>query len=281
VIFLLCVTVASVQAHPQTATQAETPKATPKALGPVPAPIKSRALLAAEKRIADLELELQRTNAYSDEMEKIGGEVMDKWQKTIDQLGAEEAELKPLEKMMADISAIAKPVSENASEETRRRDSVILILNPEGGLLWPAKKPNGETTWVVMNPPRDPKDSVSVKDMVDAGWQSELTVGAWDESNQRDEDRYNELLDRYNGALANAKKMDGLLVELIASMSKANAAEPTHERWRDIGLALALGLSKFETYTPPPVYTPPPIFQPSVHCTSLAIIPQIVTTNCY
>jgi hypothetical protein len=132
-----------------------------------------------------------------------------------------------------------------------------------------------------MNPPRDPKDSVSVKDMVDAGWQSELTVGAWDESNQRDEDRYNELLDRYNGALANAKKMDGLLVELIASMSKANAAEPTHERWRDIGLALALGLSKFETYTPPPVYTPPPIFQPSVHCTSLAIIPQIVTTNCY
>ena len=50
-IFLLCVTVASVQAHPQTATQGETPKVTPKALRAVSAPIKSKALLAAEKQV--------------------------------------------------------------------------------------------------------------------------------------------------------------------------------------------------------------------------------------
>ena len=262
VIFLLCVTVASVQARPKTATQAETPKATPKALGQVPAPIKSKALLAAEKRIADLESELQAAHTDLADWKDFAGHEIDQRKNTEDQLDAAKAELNPFKQLMANIAAITVPLSQIAPENTIGSNRVMLIVDPREGLMWPAKKPNGQSILVGL----DPNSPISVKDLLAIGYQSAARVGDLEEATRVTREKYEKagqaLVDQYNVLLNEFNALAKLATDLVV-------AEEAAEHRSKIGDALLLGLSKFRTLRPPPIF-----------CTSTAVFSSVYT-NCY
>jgi hypothetical protein len=121
----------SLQAQPQTATgtqRAKTTAATPK----------SKALLAAEKRIAELEAEVE------DRDKKL-------------------AELEPLKKTMANIAAAAVPGSRIAPTDTVARNRAVLFVDPSGALLWHARGSDGTYFLAALNASACPDRRVALR----------------------------------------------------------------------------------------------------------------------
>lgn len=120
---------------------------------------------------------------------------------------AAQAELKPLKKMMANIAAVAVPVSKIAPSDTIGRNRVILLVDPNCALLWYTKSSDGKTFLAALN---DPNDTGTVKDILDQGYWRSFTIGnlldeaeTWGKKFDND---YNALVDKYNNALALLKQ---------------------------------------------------------------------------
>jgi hypothetical protein len=261
VILLLSVIATPLEAQPQTATGTQPTKTNPRTT----APAKSKALLAAEKRIAELE-----------------AEVADRDNK----LAAAEAELKPLKKTMADIAAAAVPLSKIAPTDTIGRNRAVLFVDPSGALLWSGKSSDGKYFLAALN---DVSDATTLKDVLAKGYWKSVTIGDymdliedWGKKSQED---YNALVDKYNSALALLKQSNELASqeqEFIQQMRAYTAANQAAERQARISNALLMySLMQHQTYTPPPIFVSPPALQPTINCTSTSFVPRMVNTTCH
>jgi len=262
VIFLLFAIAAPLQSQSQTTTETQPSKGAAK---PRAVPAKSKALLAAENRIAELEAELDDTHK---------------------KLAAADAELKPLKKTMADIAAAAVPLSKIAPTDTIGRNRAVLFVDPSGALLWYGKSSEGTYYLATLN---DQSDSTTLKDVVAKGLWRSVTTGdlaepmeKWVKKAQED---YNALVDKYNDALALLKQSNELASQeqaFIQQMRAYTAATQAAERQARISNALAVyGLMQHQTYAPPPiVFAPPTLPRPTINCTSTALVPGMVNTTC-
>ncbi len=239
-------------------------------------------MLAAEKRIADLEVELKSSETGRDQVAYNLGA-------TQAALEAAQAELKPLRKLTADIAATVVPVSEVAPTDTIGRNRVVLLVDPSGKLLWMVRQPNGEVIPVFL----DPNDPTTVKDLLASGSKSQ-TLGnftdgleaAW----KKAQDEYNALVDKYNNALALLKQSNDLLNQeqaFLRQVNASNAAAQAAARQSQISNALLMcSIMQHQTYTPPPIFynppvvLPPPLPRAPVNCTSTSYVPGTVSTTC-
>ena len=263
VIFILCLAASPLQARPQTAPGAQNHKTIPNA---AKAPAKSKALLAAEKRIAELE-----------------AEVADRDNK----LAAAETELEPLRKTMADIAAAAIPVSKIAPSDTVGRNRAILFVDPSGALLWYAKGADGKYFLAALN---DQSEPTTLKDVLAKGFWRSVTIGDLTDENQalgkKAQENYNVLVDKYNGALALLKQSNELASQeqdFIQQTRAYTAANQAAERQTRINHALLMySLMQHQTYTPPQILFNVPAWQPkpTINCTSTALVPGTVNTTC-
>jgi hypothetical protein len=263
VIFILCLAASPLQARPQTAPGAQNHKTIPNA---AKAPAKSKALLAAEKRIAELE-----------------AEVADRDNK----LAAAETELEPLRKTMADIAAAAIPVSKIAPSDTVGRNRAILFVDPSGALLWYAKGADGKYFLAALN---DQSEPTTLKDVLAKGFWRSVTIGDLTDENQalgkKAQENYNVLVDKYNGALALLKQSNELASQeqdFIQQTRAYTAANQAAERQTRINNALLMySLMQHQTYSPPQILYNVPAWQPkpTINCTSTALVPGTVGTTC-
>jgi hypothetical protein len=262
VILLLCVIAIPLEAQPQAAMGTQSAKTTPKTAA---TPAKSRALVAAEKRIAELEAELDEANK---------------------KLTADETELKPLKKTMADIAAAAIPVSKITPTDTIGRNRAVLFVDPTGVLLWYGKGSDGTYSLAALN---DLSDPTTLKDVLAKGFWKSVTIGdltdelgGWVQKSQED---YNALVDKYNAALALLKQSNELASQeqaFIQQMRANTAASQAAERQARISNALVMySLMQHQAYTPPQIFFTPPAIQPTINCTSTAFVPGMVNTTCH
>lgn len=136
-VLLLCTI--SARAQSQTSPQAQTLNTAPKTAAA--APVKSKALLAAEKRIADLETQLSASTALGDEARQALGALQGKFD-------ADEAELKPLRRLMANIAATVPQPSGMVSTDSLVRQRAVLMVgrvpnDSEPHIAWFYKGPKG------------------------------------------------------------------------------------------------------------------------------------------
>jgi len=263
VIFLLFLIAVPLKARPQTTPGTQPAKTTPKTAGPA----KSKALLAAEKRIAELEIEMaDRDN----------------------KLAAAEAKLQPLKKMMADVAATAIPISKIAPSDTVGRNRAILFVDPSGALLWYAKSADGK--YVLANLSNQ-SDTTTVADLL-AGSMKSVTAGDLMDDiealGKKEQGDYNALVDKYNSALALLRQSNELLSQeqaFLQQMKAYTAAQQAAERQARIyemyNTLQRQAVMQQQNFASQMSLFSQPVLRPTINCTSTAFAPGTVNTTCH